>query len=459
MPKAESIPQNIDAEEALLGSLMIDPGCAALIDPIVKAEDFYLQKHSWVYQAIMKLWKAGQPSTDYLLICNELSAKEQLDPIGGHAYIAQLINAVPSALNAESYAQEVAEMSYRRRLLNIATDLAKVAYDYENHPEPGANTIAGKIMTAGKPENGPVTAEKLAQDFYNDVEFWYQNPLQYGQVRGLSTGLKALDMLLDGIKPGLFILAGRASMGKTNMALQLTTNICRQGKRALYITAEMSAKKLSNRMICQAAHVDSKRVEKGWISDSEWPTITQAMDEFSGFDLVIDDITQQSTLSRVRSTIYREHNRKPVDFLVVDYLGLLANDERDKSDRKAENRNIELGNLARHLLLMSASLQIPIFALHQVGRAVESREDKRPQMGDLYESGHLEQHADVVAFVYRDSVYNEATEKPNILEFIVRKNRSGIIGTAELFWGRFAEISNASPIGEQLQNFDMEMAQ
>ena len=429
------IPHNTEAEEALLGSLIIDPAVYWQVRTIVSANDFYTLKNGWVFSAIAALQERRQP-VDSITLCTEMTER-QFDEVGGAAYITRLINVVPSALHAGAYASEVADNSARRSLLAHASDLAVAAHDEDLDPATGAARVAGKLLKIGKLKGATAAATEAMTGFYDKVEAWSNDPLGPGEVRGLATGLRSLDRQFGGLETGMYLLAGRTSMGKSATAIQIAANVAECGKRVLYFTLEMTKEQLIGRIVCARARVPWRDLKQGSVEAKRYPALIKEMAVVADWPLLIND-TPSPTIQQIVAETYREAAIEDGDLelVLIDYLGLMAGGE-------GENRHQKLGDIARQVKLLSLSMDIPVMLLHQVGRGVEKRANKRPLLGDLFESGVLEQVADVVIFCYRDSYYYDANANDHVLELITRKDRlSGAVGTATVYLGNYAEVKD-----------------
>ena len=427
------IPHNIKAEEALLGSLIIDPSTYYQARDVVSAADFYIVKNGWIFSAVTALQEQSKP-IDLLTLSSELEKAGRFEEVGGAAYITTLMNAVPSALHAGAYASEVADKSNRRQLLVHASGLAKAAYNESLDPGASAARLAGELLRLGKPTGDTATTTEALTEFYDKVEGWTNSPLGPGEVRGLATGLRSLDKQFGGLETGLYILAGRAHMGKSATAIQVAANIAAAGERVLYFTLEMTAEQLIGRVVCARARVLWRDVKRGAVFE-KYPAFVREMGVVSEWPLLINDASSPNP-QQVTAEVHREMTRGGLALVIVDYLGLMTGGE-------GENRHQRLGDIARQMKVLAKDTDTPVLLLHQVGRSVEHRANKRPLLADLFESGQLEMHADVVMFCYRDAYYYDDCESPRVMELITRKDRlTGSLGTAEVHLGEYAEVKN-----------------
>lgn len=424
MTKEIQIPHDVEAEEAVLGSLLIDPELAfVVVEDSLRPEDFLIQKNAWVYEAIQKLNRAGI-IPDYVTLADELERQERLESIGGAAYLGRLINSVPSALRVEAYAGIVREAANRRQLIKAASDVVKLAYDESLDIETVQRSAETAVLNTRPDLEGDHDIYDLVSAVNEDVAEQMAHPTD---VPGLPTGIRALDRMLGGLEPGLYLLAARPSMGKTSVALQIASNVASSGERVKLFTLEMAPQKITKRLLCSWAGVSIEELNRGALEHDEYVRLVETAGVVSEWPLSIH--TGNTTAGSVRAKIQREQLHGDVSLVVIDYLGLMSAPE------KPETRNLELGAIARDLLLIANELEVPILAVHQLNRSVESRVDKRPMLSDLRESGQLEEHSDVVVMLYRDEYYYPDSERANIMEIWVRKNRNGPAGVVcELFW-------------------------
>ena len=421
------IPHNIDAEEAVLGSLLIDPSMAyvAVVD-ILEPDHFFVQKNVWVYEAIQTLNRKGV-TPDFVTLCDELERQERLEAIGGAAYLTGLINTVPSALRVADYARIVRDDAIRRRLINAASEVAQLAYDEGRELDVVQRQAETAVLNTRVDGDGDHEIYDLVRKVYDTAEERMQNPTD---IPGLPTGIPALDKMLGGLNPGLYLLAARPSMGKTAIALQIASSVAAARHPVMFFTLEMSPQQITQRIVCSWAGVSQLALERGQLDTEAFGRFAEAAAEVSEWPLSVH--TRNVTAGSVRAKAQRQQLQGDVSLVVVDYLGLMS----DGSDGGTESRSLELGSIARNLLLVAKDLEVPILSIHQLNRSVENRSDKRPLLADLRGSGQLEEHADVVLMPYRDGYYYPGSERANIMEIWVRKNRlGGPSGTVcELFW-------------------------
>jgi replicative DNA helicase len=420
-------PHNVEAEEAVLGSLLIDPDAIIRIATFLGPDDFYVERHSWLYEAIRDLHERREPA-DLVTLTDELERRGQLSEIGGSAYLTSLINATPTSIHVEYYARIVERTAVLRRLIDAAGQIARLAYQDTEEVDEVVDRAEEIIfgVSARRVERDLRHIRNVLDKYYDRIEYLYQHR---GEMIGIPTGLADLDKLLGGFqRSDMIVLAGRPGMGKTSMALSVALQAARRLQRRVAIfSLEMSDEQVVQRLISAETGIDSQRLRLGDIKEDEWPTFIQATNLLSGTSIFIDDTPSISALE-LRSKARRLHAEHGLDLLIVDYLQLMRGDSR------SENRQQEISFISRSIKALARELNIPILALSQLSRQVESRHDKRPMLSDLRESGSIEQDADVVLFIYRDELYNPDTEFPNIAELIVSKHRSGPTGVFSVYF-------------------------
>jgi replicative DNA helicase len=421
-------PQNVEAEEAVLGALLIDPDAIIRIAAILRPEDFYREKHGWIYDAIHLLHERREP-VDFLTVCDELERQGQLDQVGGAAFITSLINAVPTSIHAEYYSRIVERTATRRRMIEAAGQIAGLAYqeadDVEEVVDHAEQILFGVSERRISRELVPI--KQVLSDYYDRIEYLTQHR---GELIGVPTGFADMDRLLGGLqKSDMIILAARPSVGKTSLALSIAHSAAKKHKqRVAFFSLEMSSEQVVQRLISAETGIDSQRLRRGDITDEgEWRRFMKATSDLSETYFYIDDTPGISALE-LRTKARRLHAEVGVDLVIVDYLQLM------RGDYRSENRVQEISAISRAIKSLARELNVPVLALSQLSRGVESRTDKRPILSDLRESGALEQDADVVIFIYRDEMYNENTERKNIADIIVAKQRNGPTGKVALFF-------------------------
>ncbi|NLS78227.1 MAG: replicative DNA helicase [Chloroflexi bacterium] len=418
-------PQNIEAEQSVLGSLLIDPNAIITVASFLRAEDFYREQHGEVYDAMLALHERREP-IDLLTVCDELQRREQLEAVGGAAYLTSVINMVPTSIHVEHYAHIVERTSILRHLIDAAGEIAGLAYQEMGEVEEIIDKAESTLFKVSQQRisQSLVPIRQVVVDYYDHIEYLHEHP---GETTGLPTGFVDLDKLLNGMQPSdLIIVAGRPGTGKSSLALALARHAAlKQSGVVAIFTLEMSSAQLVQRLISSETDIDSQRLQTGRIQDSEWGLFVRASSVLSESAIFIDD-TPSPTPMEIRTKARRLAEEHGLDLIIIDYLQLMQGNQR------SENRVQEISYISRALKGLARELNVPVVALSQLSRAVESRTDKRPILSDLRESGSIEQDADIVMFIYRDEMYNEATEMQNIAELIIAKHRNGPTGTVHL---------------------------
>ncbi len=428
IPKPTKIhPHNIEAEEAVLGSLLIDPDAILRVSTFLEPDDFYLQRNKWIYEAIRTLHERRDPA-DLVTLTDELDRQGRLADIGGPAYLTDLIAATPTSIHVEYYGRIIERTAVLRRLIDGAGKIAQLAYEdvesVEEIIDRAEAIVFGVSEQRASKDLKPI--RQAIDTYYDRIEYLSQHQ---GEIVGIPTTLKDLDKLLGGMqRSDLLILAGRPGMGKTSLALSIALQAARRwDKRVAVFSLEMSDEQLVQRLLSAETGIDSQRLRLGHIRENEWPTLIQATELLANTSFFIDD-TPAISVMELRTKARRLEAEFGLDLIIVDYLQLM------RGNTRSENRQQEISFISRSLKELARELRVPVLALSQLSRAVESRHDKRPMLSDLRESGSIEQDADVVMFVYRDEVYNQDTEFPGIAEIIVAKHRSGPTGQFQVYF-------------------------
>ncbi len=424
----KTAPSNVEAEEAVLGSVLINPDALIDLAPFLRGKDFYLVKNRWVWEAILAVQERNEP-IDFLTVTSELEHQGRLQEIGGPIYVSQLMDAVPSAIHAEAYGRMVEQAGLRRRLLGAASQVAQLAYDEAENIE--------IVLDKAEQALFGVSEQRLTRDIQpiKEVVTEYYDRVHKLSERddvllGIPTGFRQLGKILGGMqRSDLLIIAGRPGMGKTGFLLGVALHAARQHrKRVAVFSLEMSAEQLVGRLVAAETGIDSHRLRRGALRDDEWPLFTEATGRLADTLIFIDD-TPSITPLQLRTKCRRLYAEYGLDLILVDYLQLMSGDYR------SENRVQEISYISRQLKGLARELNVPVLAAAQLSRAVEQRQDKRPMLSDLRESGSIEQDSDIVMFIYRDEYYTkEESEKPNIAEIAVSKHRNGPTGKVELFF-------------------------
>ena len=418
-------PHNIEAEEALIGSVLIDPESFFDVAQFLKPEDFYIVKHRWVWDVFVTLHDARTP-IDLLTVQDELEKRNQMGEVGGPAYLTRLVTLTPTAYNAAAYGRLVEEAATRRRLIQAASDIAKLAYDNGSD----INTVVGESEKAlfnvserrSTHELKPI--KKIASAYYDRVQYLYDHR---DEVLGVPTGFKDLDKLLGGLQESdLIIVAGRPGRGKTSLLLSMALKAARTSrKRVAVFSLEMSNEQLVQRLVSQETAINSQRLRLGKLEEDEWPRFTHAISVLGDTGLYLDDTPAISAL-QLRTKCRRLYSEIKLDLIVIDYLQLMT------SDFRTENRVQEVSYLSRSLKALARELNVPVLVAAQLSRAVEQRSGQRPMLSDLRESGSIEQDSDVVMFIHHPDEWNNDPEKKNISEILIAKHRNGPTGSVEL---------------------------
>jgi replicative DNA helicase len=432
-------PQNVEAEEALLGSILINNDVLLHIGSLsLTGADFFIERLGWIFDAISDLHRKNKP-VDQVTLCDQLAQRGQLEPAGGPAYLTGLLNSAPHSTNGPYYAGIVKRMAIRRRVIDAAGSMVKLAHDDSIDVTDLLSQADRLVMDAAATLAGRrgATVDDILID---EVDPQYQAARQSPGLVGLSTGLTDLDKLLGGLKPRkMIVMAGRPGMGKTTLALQVAWQAVKDhGKRVLFFSLEMGRDELARKIWALESGVPSDLIESGRVSVEQAARLDENLDKLrAGRNLkIIDDATL--TPEQLRHEAVAHWAKYGLDLIAVDYLQLMV------SEKRAENRQAEVAAISRAIKALAGELNIPIIALSQLNRGVESRHDKRPMLSDLRESGAIEQDADAVLFLYRDKVYYPDTEFPNLAEINLAKHRGGKAGFASLFFleavSKFADV-------------------
>ena len=432
------VPHSRDSEEAVLGAVLINPEAYYDVAQFLRPEDFYIHRHRWIWEVFTRLHERRVP-IDVLTVTEELDQLRQLAEIGGPAYLTALINKVPSSLNAEAYGHLVEHTGIRRRLLEAANDIARLAYRQEmgidvvmDESEKSIFGVSERRLTR---DLRPI--QQVLSEYYDRID---QLTLRGDESFGVPTGFLDLDRLLGGLQPSdLIIIAGRPGTGKTAFMLSAAKNAAQIHKKHVAIfSLEMSSEQLVQRLISQETGIDSQRLRTGKLNEDEWPLFTQAIEVLGDTRIYLDD-TPSLTPLQIRTKCRRLHLEFHLDLVLVDYLQLMS------SGARSENRVQEVSYISRNMKILARELNVPVLAAAQLSRAVEQRADKDPQLSDLRESGSLEQDADVVMFIHRPEMYEKDVLKKNIAQIKIAKHRNGPVGMVELvFRSSLAKFENAA---------------
>jgi replicative DNA helicase len=431
-------PQNIQAEESILSAILFDNNALLDVIEILAPEDFYRTAHQKIYASVTDLFDKTEP-IDLVTLANRLKEKGQLEEIGGASYLSRLLDTVPPAVNAPHYAKIVHDKASLRRLIEKSNAIVKRCFKEEGN--------ADEVIDYAETAIFEITENKSQQAFFpisklimGNIETLEENQGNRSLVTGVPTGFSHLDNLTSGLQNAdLIILAARPSMGKTALALNIARNAAVDANIPVAIfSLEMSKEQLSLRMLCSEASIDSSRLRGGFFSMEDWHRLTDAAGVLSEAPIYIDD-SASLTAMEIRAKARRLKMDKNIGLVVIDYLQLM------QGRASAERRDLEISEISRSLKALAKELELPVLALSQLNRMLEQRTDKRPRLSDLRESGALEQDADVVAFIYRDEVYNKEEDNPRrgIAEILLSKQRNGPTGDVSLaFLNSFTRFEN-----------------
>lgn len=420
-------PQSIEAEESILSAVLIDNNALIDIVEVISADDFYKTAHQIIFTGIEALYAKSEP-VDLVTLSNILREMDSLDKVGGATYLARLVDTVPMAVNARHYARIIRDKALLRRLVDRSNAITQRCFEDSGNVDSIVEFAQSAIfeISEDKPSQAFAPISKIIETNIDALEERQGNR---SLVTGVTTGFSKLDSLTSGFQNSdLIILAARPAMGKTAFALNMARNAAIEGGVPVAVfSLEMSKEQLSMRMLCAEARVDSSRIRSGFLNQDDWNRITDAAGRLTEAPIFIDDSPDISTTS-IRTKSMRMKMDKGLGMIIIDYLQLM------RGDAKIERRDLEISDISRSLKILAKELNVPVIALSQLNRKLEERSDKRPQLSDLRESGALEQDADLVAFIYRDEVYNRDDNNPNrgTAEIILAKQRNGPTGVAPL---------------------------
>ncbi len=446
----QQLPQNTEAEASLLGAILIDSDAIVKVADIVSSEDFFDARHKHIYAAVEKLYERREP-IDVLTLADQLKNSAVLEVIGGASYLTELTNFVPTAAHAEQYADIVAQKSMRRRLIVASKDIAELGHDEAKDLKELVEEAETRLFQVSQQhvKQSIVSIEDILAESFERLDELHKDSKK---IRGVPTGFTDLDNILAGLqRSDLFILAARPSMGKTALALNLAHNVAVQAKEpVLVFSLEMGKEQLVDRLLAMESGVDAWALRTGNLTDSDFEKLGHAMGTLSEAPIYIDD-SPGITVADLRTKARREAHLRPIGLIIVDYLQLMSGGSRFGS---SDNRVQEISEISRGLKGVARELNVPLVALSQLSRSVESRSPQIPQLADLRESGSIEQDADVVAFIYREEYYNPETDRKNITDIFIKKHRNGPTGGVELYFDRerqrfrSLDTKHGEPFGE-----------
>ena len=422
-------PQNLDAEKSLLGAVLIDEEVLAGAAEITHAHDFYDKNHGLIFAGMMRLFEKHKP-VDLLTLTDELKRKDELELVGGSAYLTELTNYVPTAAHASAYAEMIAQTAVRRRLIKASGDISELGYDESTTTQELLEKAEAELFSVSdqSTKQDLVSLESILTDSFDRIEELSKNK---GSLRGVRTGYRDLDNMTAGLqKSDLIILAARPAMGKTTLVTNLAYNVATiEKKPVLFFSLEMSKEQLVDRMLADASGVDSWNIRTGNLSDNDFAKLSEAMGEMAEAPIYIDDTPGLSVLE-MRTKARRIAHENQLGLIIVDYLQLIQANGNHNG-----NRVQEVSEISRGLKLIARELNVPLIALSQLSRSVESRTPPIPQLADLRESGSIEQDADIVSFIYRPGYYEpDNPEVQNITDLIIAKHRNGPVGKVQLYF-------------------------
>jgi replicative DNA helicase len=430
-------PQNLDAEESVLGAMMLSPGAIGAVSEILDAGDFYRESHGKVYRAALALYARGEP-VDAITLVDELEQRGELEGAGGRSRVHELAALVPASANAGHYARIVREMATLRGLIRVGSEISTLGWERVGEPADLVDRAEQIVFELSQSRVSTEFShiESLLKESFERITALYEAGQE---ITGVPSGFRDIDRLTSGFQPGnLVIVAARPSMGKSAFGLCAASNIAiRHQTPVALFTLEMSKAEVTQRLMCSEAKVESQRLRSGKLAPDDWPRLTAACDKLAKAPIYVDD-TGSITMMEIRSKARRLKSKEPtLGLIIVDYLQLMT------SGSSVENRVQEVSQISRNLKILARDLDVPILAMSQLSRAVEQRHDKRPILSDLRESGSIEQDADLVAFIYRDEYYNDDSPDQGLAEVILAKHRNGPTGIEKLsFLKRYAKFAD-----------------
>jgi len=447
LPPDRMAPHSVEAEEAVLGSVLLNSDSLYEVAAFLQPDDFFIVRNSWVWEAILRLHERNE-QIDYVTVVEELRQQGRLDEIGGAAYITYLINHTPSSIYAEAYGRIVERAAIRRRLLAAASEIAQLAHEESADINEVIDRAEASLfsVTERRLRKELVPINIAISEYYDRIEHLYEHR---GEPLGVPSGFVDLDRLLGGLqKSDLIIVAGRPGMGKTSWLLSVALNAARARARVAIFSMEMSNEQIVQRLISSETGINTQNLRLGQLDDRQWTLFVEAAGTLSNVRIFLDDTPAQSPI-QMRTKCRRLYSEHGLDLIIVDYLQLM-----NSGMGRSENRVQEISFISRQLKQLARELNVPVLAAAQLSRAVEQRQDKRPQLSDLRESGSIEQDADVVMFIYREEVYNENTERQNQADILVSKHRNGPTGVVTLYFRKeLTQFANLNRTGVDLAGF------
>ncbi|GAA0684275.1 MULTISPECIES: replicative DNA helicase [Clostridium] len=438
-PVMRSLPHNLEAEQSVLGSMIIDKTAIAQVTEVLKTDDFYRDSHKIIFAGIMDLFQKDIP-IDMITLIEHLKSIDKLEGAGGISYITEISNSVPSIANLNSYIKIVDEKAMLRRLIKASNEIIEKSYSGQDQVENVVDFAQKKVFDIAEKRSSSdfESISAVLERGFLEIERLFNNK---GEVTGVPTGFRDLDDKTSGFQRGdMVLIAARPSMGKTTFALNIAQHAAlKSGKSVVIFSLEMSKEQLAYKLLCAEANVDMLKLRTGNLDDEDWENIARASGPLAASKIYIDD-TAGVNVMEMRSKCRRIKIEHGIDMIMIDYLQLM-------SGTGGESRQQEVSEISRSIKALAKEMQCPVVALSQLSRAPEQRADHRPMLSDLRESGSIEQDADVVMFLYRDEYYNKETEDKNIGECIIAKQRNGPVGTVKLAWlGQYSKFGNLDTI-------------
>ena len=434
-----SLPYNLEAEQSVIGSMLIDKTAISRAVEVLKSDDFYRDSHKVIFNAIFDLYQKDTP-IDMITLLEHLRSAEKLDASGGVTYISEISNSIPSTANLSSYIKIVEDKSILRKLIRASTEIMENCYNKQDDVEAVMDLAEQKVFNIAERKNSSEfeAMNTVLERGFLEIERIFNNK---GETTGVASGFPELDAMTSGFQSGdMVLIAARPSMGKTTFALNLVENAAlRGGKNVAVFSLEMSKEQLAYKLLCSQANVDMTKLRNGNLEDRDWENIAKASGPLAAAKIFIDDTAGTSVMD-MRSKCRKLKMEHGIDMIVIDYLQLM-------SGSNPENRQQEVSEISRSIKALAKEMKCPVIALSQLSRGPEQRADHRPMLSDLRESGSIEQDADIVMFLYRDEYYNKETEDKNVAECIISKQRNGPVGTVKLAWiGQFSKFARLDVI-------------
>ncbi|MGG1219394.1 replicative DNA helicase [Priestia endophytica] len=430
------LPASEDAEVATLGSMLIDKMCLETGIDYLQQEDFYNPKNADIFYAMSEVYKENKP-VDLVTITEKLQQMKKIDAVGGVTYLSSMAESVPTTANMSHYVGIIKEKSGLRKLISIGRTMQELGYKGENADEAidEAESMVFGLATSASGKQSMTKTKDFVYDYFKMLE---ERSKAGGGLTGVSTGFTDLNRMTAGLQGSdLIIVAGRPSMGKTAFSLNIAENVASDNGKVAIFSLEMSKEQLLERMVCSQAKVSGENLRRGSLSEDEWKAVKESLGNIKNWDLEIDD-NPSITVAEMRSKLRKSHAEKTIDLVVIDYLGLI-----NMSSGKNVNKTDAVGEVTKALKQLARELDCPIILLSQLNRGIEQREDKRPMMSDIRDSGSVEQDADVIMFLYRDEYYDVDSPAKGIAEVIIAKQRKGAVGTVQLaFIKNFTKFVN-----------------